>query len=107
MYPDNTHPKGTVIDHPKAYALVLRGVAEPADDECKAKADPTPEQMERAQFYYDRTEAGIIPDDFQAYADGLMVGYNPDGTWKPGPNFEEAEWQQRKEDSPIIIVEDE
>lgn len=96
-----------MVDHPDAYKLVRLGVAVPADDECKAKADPTPEQQEKALFLYNRTAAGIIPEDFQAYADGLLLGYNPDGTWIKGPNFDEAEWQQRKKDSPITIIEDE
>ncbi len=101
------HQAGTVIDHPSAYKLVRLGVAVPADDECKALADPTPEQQEKALFLYNRTAAGIRPEDFEAYAAGILIGYNPDGSPIPGPNFEEAEWQQRKQDSPIIIIEDE
>ncbi len=82
-------PAGRVIDHPMAYVLVQTGMAEAVDDECRDKADRTPEQLQRAQYEYVRRRKGIHPDDFAKYEAGVMDGYNADGTDKPGPNFVE------------------
>lgn len=104
-FPDGIKPKGTIIDHPQAHLLVLRGVATAADEECMAKAPMSAKETATAAFYYARTEAGIDPDDFEAYAKGYLIGYEPDGTWKPGPNyadFEQKELDQQINDSEII-----
>jgi len=90
-FPDGHKPNGTLIDHPDAWKLVRMGVAEPVDEECIAKADRTPEQLAAAQAAYPRVAAGIHPDDYDAYNAGLMTGYNPDGSWIPGPNAEPEE----------------
>jgi hypothetical protein len=98
-------PAGEVIDHPNAWRLVRMGVAEPADDECRAKADMSPEKMERAKVRYERTDLGIHPEDFAAFDSGWMVGYdhgeggektpqrdalgNTSNVWKPGPKWGE------------------
>ena len=80
-------PKGTVLDVPDAYRLVQMGVAEPADEECQRRANRTPNQMVVAQYAYERTSLGIHPEDYGAYESGEMVGYNPDGSFIPGPAF--------------------
>ena len=79
-------PAGTVIKDPKAYMLVRMGIAIPADDECRERAGMTEEKMKAAIHAQRRTAAGIHPDDFAAYDCGEMVGYNGDGSYKPGPN---------------------
>jgi hypothetical protein len=99
-------PAGTVLDVPDAWKLVQLGCADPEDAECDEKAGMTAEQRKRAQHAQERAERGIIPEDFAAYDAGVMQGYQPDGSWIPGPNFDEWQWQQRKAESPIIIVED-
>jgi len=106
-FPDGVKPKGTLIEHRQAALLVKMGVAEPADEECRRAAGMTPERTAAAAHAYDRTEKGIAPEDFEAYEEGLMVGYNPDGSWKAGPNYEEAAWEERKRNSPLTIIEDE
>jgi hypothetical protein len=95
-----------VIDHADAWKLVQLGCAEPADEECDRKAGMTAEQRTAAQHASLRAERGIIPEDFVAYDSGVMTGYQPDGSWIPGPNFEDWQWQKRKAESPIIIMED-
>lgn len=80
-------PVGTEIEHPDAYMLVRQGVALPADEECEKAADRTAEQLAAAQYAYERLSRGVIPDDFAAYDRGEMVGYNPDGSWRPGPAY--------------------
>jgi hypothetical protein len=89
--PTGVKPEGTLIDHPDAFRLVLMGVAVAADDECAERANITPEQFARARHAYERVDRGISPDDFEAYDAGYMIGYNPDGTWKPGPNIAELD----------------
>jgi hypothetical protein len=100
------NPPGTIVDHPEAYRLVRHGCAEPADEECRRAADVTPEQMARAQATYQKVAAGIWPEDYAAWDRGWMRGYNPDGTWKPGPNYsevEEHEYRQRAEDAGLVL----
>ena len=105
--PDGIQPAGTILELPEAYKFVRYGVADPADEECRVAANMSEPEIALAKMRQRRAAAGIHPDDFEAFDTGIIVGYNPDGTFKPGPNFEEAAWEQRKEDSPIIIIEDE
>jgi hypothetical protein len=99
-------PVGTVIEHPDAYRLVRHGCAEPADEECEQAADMTPEALAKAQAAYPKIAAGIIPEDREAWDLGYMRGYNADGSWIPGPQFEEMqeeEWRQRANESGIVL----
>lgn len=86
-WPEGKKPKGTVIDHPQAARLCQMGVAIPADEECQLAAHMTPERMRAAKYAYERATKGIAAEDFAAYDAGEMVGYNPDGSFKPGPNY--------------------
>ncbi len=90
-FPSGVKPAGTIIEHPDVYKLVRRGCAEPADEEGSKAANISKEKWEEAVQHYARTSAGIHPDDFAAWDRGLMRGYNPDGSWVPGPNFEDDE----------------
>lgn len=90
---------GTVIDHADAWLLVQMGVAEAVDRECERKTDRTPEQLQQAQYEHLRTRRGISPEDYVAYDAGEIVGYNADGSNKPGPNFVEED----EEESNIIL----
>jgi len=105
-FPDGTRPAGTVIDHPDAYKLVRRGCAVPADQECTDKASMTPEMAQRARDAYAKADAGLLPEDYPAWDAGWMRGYNPDGSWIPGPNaadLDELEWEERKRNSPLEL----
>lgn len=88
-YPHGVKPKGTVLEDHRAHRLVQMGVAEPVDEECRRAANMSQEQFEAAQAAYPRLEAGILPEDFAAYEKGLMVGYDADNNWIPGPNADE------------------
>jgi len=90
-FPDGIKPAGTIIECPKAFWLVRQGCAEPADDECRKRARITPDRMAAASRSYDRLEKGIHPEDFEAFDQGKMVGYDAQGNWIPGPNFEQDE----------------
>ena len=80
---------GAILTRPDSYMLVRLGVAEPADDECRIAASMTGAQREAAQHAARRLSAGIHPEDFGLYDSGIIIGYNPDGTYKPGPNFDQ------------------
>jgi hypothetical protein len=84
----SARPAGTVIDHPEAFRLVQLGVAEPLDEACVRAAGMTPEAFEAAKAAAERAALGIHPDDFEAHAAGAMAGYDADGNWVPGPNFD-------------------
>ena len=85
-YPDRIVPAETVIDHPDAWKLVRMGMAVPADEECGVAANMTEREMAVVQHAQGRVTAGIHPDDYEAYDAGLMTGYYPDGSHRPGPN---------------------
>lgn len=84
--PEGIVTAGTVIDHPEAWELIGHGVAIPADDECRVRAGMTEKQMAEAQYAAKRLAAGIHPEDFDRYDAGEILGYNPDGSYIPGPN---------------------
>lgn len=105
-FPLGVKPSGTVIDHHQAYLLVQMGVAVPEDQECRMKAGMNGNQMIAAQHAYERVNRGISPEDYEAFDKGIMTGYNPDGSWVPGPNYDDWAWEKKKTESPIIIVEE-
>lgn len=80
------YPAGTVLDHWQAFRLVQQGVAVAVDDECQRAASRTKEQLASAQHAYERLSKGIHPEDFDKFDRGEIAGYNPDGTYIPGPN---------------------
>lgn len=72
--PGTWYEIGHEIDHPQAWLLVQQGVAEPADEECEAKAALTLEQrILRQQAYADfhaRVESSAgAGEDTQHYDD--------------------------------------
>jgi len=95
-YPDGIMPAGSLIEHPDAWRLVNRGVAEPADEQCRRKITRSPEQIRQAQLAYPKVAAGIHPDDYALYDRGVMVGYDADGEFIPGPNYDQ--WAEQDED---------
>lgn len=97
-FPSGVKLAGTVIDHPDAFWLVRMGCAEAVDDECTAAADMTPEAWRKAHHAYPRMAAGVHPEDFAAWDSGRMRGYNPDGTFVPGPNVDQQEDYDLMED---------
>jgi hypothetical protein len=90
--------EGAVISHPEAYFLVRQGIAIPEDDECRDRANMSNEGMRAAQHAYGRLAAGIAVDDYAAYDAGYLSGYNPDGSWIPGPNGGRDDYEALFED---------
>lgn len=80
---------GAIVERDDSHLLVELGVAEPADEECERAAGMTPDERRAAQHAARRLSAGIHPEDFALYDAGVIVGYNGDGTYKPGPNFDQ------------------
>lgn len=80
---------GAILERPDSYMLVRMGVAEPADEECRIAASMNASQRAEAQHASRRLAAGIHPDDFGLFDAGIITGYNPDGTYKPGPNYDQ------------------
>jgi len=106
-FPDGIKPRGSEIEHADAWRLVRRGVAEPADSECARKANMSQESLEQAAYAYERADRGIIPEDFAAYDAGIMDGYNSDGSWIPGPNYDKWQREEQRKTSKLILPEDE
>ena len=52
-------PAGTIMESPDAYKLVIHGVAEPADDECRIAAGMTPEKTEAAVAFQKKAKKGL------------------------------------------------
>lgn len=76
---------GTIIEHRDAWRLVRLGAALPADEDCQRKAGMGSRELAEATMAAERISKGIAPEDYEAYDAGLMDGYNPDGSWRPGP----------------------
>lgn len=98
-------PAGTLVDHPDCWRLVLMGVAEAADDECRAMTQQTADQLAQIQHAAARLSAGIAPEDFHLFDAKYIAGYNADGSYKPGENWAEYEKiqteQKAKQDEDI------
>lgn len=82
-------PAGTEYEHPNADFFVHNGQADPADQECiDAVGAMTPEQRELVKKRYRRLAAGITQDDLPLFDAGVILGYNGDGSYKHGPNWD-------------------
>jgi hypothetical protein len=89
---------GAIVSRPDSYLLVQMGIAEPADNECREWAAMTSAQMAQAQHAALRVTAGISPEDFPLYDAGIITGYNPDGSFVPGPNWDQMPHDDEDED---------
>lgn len=78
---------GAIVDDPQCFWLVRFGVAIPADEACRLRAFMTPQMIAEAQYAAERTARGISYEDFEKYDKGQILGYNPDGSYVPGPNY--------------------
>lgn len=82
--------EGTIIDHPRAWQLVGRGLAKPADEEAEAKCRSlTPEVIAEARFAQEMFYAGIPLHAKRAYRAGVVDRYDPiTDSYSPGVNVE-------------------
>ena len=81
------YPKGTAFEGEQAVFLCQTGQASPADEETAKAVNMPPEVAKAVALKYEMADKGILPDHHDLYAAGVMVGYNDDGTMKPGPNW--------------------
>lgn len=80
---------GAILDRSDSFMLVRMGIAEAVDEDCKQRASMSAAEFAKAQHAYARLNAGIHPDDFPLFDAGIITGYLPDGTYKPGPNWDQ------------------
>lgn len=99
VYPNAEIPVGHIHDAPDAYKLVQAGSAIPADEECRLACKMTQAEIDLAQKHYPAMEAGIEPDDREAWFAGEMIGYNFDSSPIPGPNFVQEEDDEYDDES--------
>lgn len=85
-----------VFDNEFGPLSVRQGFAKPMDDECREACGRSPAQIAEGHKAYERTRLGIHPDDFDAFDKGYMTGYQPDGSWIPGPDY--AKWEAEQQD---------
>jgi hypothetical protein len=82
-------PVGAIVNDPDCWRIVMMGQAEPADDECAERCKQTAEERAATLHAAARLAAGIAPEDFELFDKGVISGYLKDGSYKPGPNFDQ------------------
>jgi hypothetical protein len=90
--------RGAILERSDSFLLVQMGKAEAVDEECRMAVAMTSAQLAEAQHAARRLAAGIHPEDFGLYDAGIILGYNGDGTYKPGPNFDQMPQDEDDED---------
>jgi hypothetical protein len=98
MNPATFWKVGAILDFPDSYELVQRFLAEPADEECRQRAEMNAQEYAEAQQAARRLKAGISPEDFALYDAGIITGYNPDGSNIPGPNWDQMPQDEDEDD---------
>lgn len=87
------YAEGTIFEGPIALQLCRTGQATPLDNECAEALGKSPEEIAVLQIEYKMHALGIHNKaDRELYRAGVIVGYDQNGTYKPGPN-----WQKYKE----------
>jgi hypothetical protein len=82
-------PIGTVFEGPNAAFFVRHGCAEPDDDECRLATKMTEEQLATTRRAYAALHACIAKEDIELFNAGVIAGYNADGSYRPGANFDQ------------------
>ena len=81
---------GTIFEGPIALQLCRTGQAAPADDECAIALGKTEQELAVLRVEYEMNNLGInSKGDRDLYRAGVIVGYNADLTYKPGPKWDE------------------
>lgn len=78
----------SVIEDPNAHLWVRQGIAIAVDEECSVACAKSEEQLKEARNAYQRLQDRIAPEDYELYEAGYIRGYNPDGSYIPGPNWD-------------------
>jgi hypothetical protein len=56
--PNSLQRAGTIVEGKECWMLVRNGHAAPADEECRAKANMSPDQLEEAKEHYHKLAMG-------------------------------------------------
>lgn len=66
-------PTGTIVEHPHSHILVLRGIADPADEECEAILD---DHIAHHEIEWESREEYLacMQDDYERLARGQATG---------------------------------
>lgn len=96
------YPKGTVFEGEHAVFLVKTGQARPLDDECRKACGLSSDQLATKQISYEMDSLGIHSEkDRKLYIGKVILGYNDDLSYIPGPNwsqYQAAQEQLKQED---------
>lgn len=82
------------VDHETTPKTAWRHIhnmdAIPVDAEAKALCQPLTqrEDQERLKKARDAVGLGIAPDDLEMFYNNEILGYRPDGSYIPGPNWQ-------------------
>jgi hypothetical protein len=93
-------PIGTLLDDPNCYHIVLMGQAEAVDEECLERTNCPPDQLQARLHAAKRLMAGIEQSDYELFDTGVIVGYDADGNYLPGPNWNESKARGTKKSEP-------
>jgi hypothetical protein len=84
------YAKGTIFSGPIALQLCKTGQAGPADDECAEAIGMTSHEIEALRIEYQMNALGVNDKgDRDLFRAGVILGYNADRTYKPGPKWDE------------------
>lgn len=97
QHPQYIYPAGTIFEGPQAVFLVKTGQAEPVDDECRAACGMDDASRAAQQENYFMDLLGIRkPEDRDLFRAKIILGYDNDGKYIPGPNWETFQAEKKK-----------
>ena len=84
------YKEGTIFSGAIALQLCKTGQAAPADDECAKAIGKTSQEIEVLRVEYQMNALGVNnKGDRDLFRAGVILGYNEDLTYKPGPKWDE------------------
>lgn len=79
---------GAIIDGPLSVQMCRNGQASPIDDECREAVNLTADQLATLQLENEIAEKGVRQEDRELYIKGVIDGYDAEGNYKPGANWD-------------------
>lgn len=93
----HVYPKGCEVSGAVALHIATSGQGHPLDDECVKASGLNPAQLRERQKDYEMTAKGINrPEDRILYKAGVIAGYDTDGEYIHGPNWDSYHEQMAK-----------
>lgn len=94
------YPKGTVFEGEHAVLLVQNGQAQPIDDECAKACGMSTGAIAAQQVEYQMASLGInSKKDKDLYRGGVILGYDENLKYIPGPNWDAYQAAIKAEDA--------